>query len=146
MMNRVMFASNQPDRYPLNPNTALIVNVLAGWLTYFLAALFGTTAIWLAIAAVLVSFGNFIAHTFLFPIRGRTRYSPGMLTAVVLFLPITITFFFLVIHNNIARPVDWIVGTVLGIALNYLGILKVIDLLKNRDTPHVFPGRNVRVH
>jgi hypothetical protein len=30
MVNLVMFASPQPDRYPLNTNTALIVNVVIG--------------------------------------------------------------------------------------------------------------------
>ena len=37
MVNLVLFASNQPDRYPLNANTALIVNVIVGWLFYWLA-------------------------------------------------------------------------------------------------------------
>ncbi len=44
MMNKVMFASQQPDRYPLNTNTALIVNLLVGWLFYLLAAVFGEKA------------------------------------------------------------------------------------------------------
>jgi len=32
MMNTVLFSSKHPDRYPLNTNTALIVNVYVGWL------------------------------------------------------------------------------------------------------------------
>src|SRR4051812_8572144 len=36
MINLVLFASKQPDRFPLNTNTALIVNVLSGWLFYIL--------------------------------------------------------------------------------------------------------------
>src|SRR5579875_1843086 len=40
MMNSVMFASREPDRYPLNAQTSLIVNVIVGWLFYFLAAVF----------------------------------------------------------------------------------------------------------
>ena len=144
MMNRAMFSSAEPDRFPLNSNTALIINVIVGWLTYFLAALFADGAIWLAIAAILVSVGNFVAHTILFNVRGKTRYSPGMATAIVLFLPISVYFFYFIIHGNLARPLDWIVGIVLGAALNYLGVLKVIDLLKDKETPFVFPERNVR--
>lgn len=143
MMNRTMFGSTRPDRYPLNPNTALVVNVLVGWLLYLLAALFGTNAVWLAIAAILISVGNFIAHTFLFNIRGRTGYNPGMLTAILLFLPISAYFFSFVISRKLATPVDWVAGVLLGIALNYLGILKLIDLLKDKDTRFVFPERNV---
>jgi hypothetical protein len=144
MMNRVMFASPQPDRYPLNSNTALIINILVGWLTYFLAALFAGKAVWLAIATILVSLGNFIAHTFLFNLRGKTRYSPGMLTAILLFLPISVYFFYFIIRNKSAGPVDWIAGILLGIALNYIGILKLIDWLKDKNTRHVFPERNIR--
>lgn len=143
MLNRVMFRSTEPDRYPLNPNSALIVNVTVGWLLYLLAALFGAGLLWLAIASILVSCGNFVAHTFLFNIRGRTRYTPGMITAILLFLPISVLFFFIAIHDRLARPSDWIIGIALGIALNYLGILKVIELLGNKRSVFVFPARNV---
>ena len=144
MMNSVMFASQQPDRYPLNTNTALIINVLVGWLTYFLAAVFAEKAVWLGIATLLISAGNFIAHTFLFNIKGKTRYNPGMLTAVLLFLPIAVIFFGLIIREGMTTPLDWVIGIPLGIALNYLGILKMIDLLKDKNTPYIFPKRFIR--
>jgi hypothetical protein len=141
MVNSVMFASHQPDCYPLNTNTALIVNVVIGWLTYFLAAVFAEKAIWLGIATLLISAGNFIAHTFLFNLKGKTRYNPGMLTTDLLFLPIVVIFFALVIRSDLATPIDWAIGIPLGIALNYLGILKLIDLLKDKNTPYIFPQR-----
>jgi len=141
MMNTVMFASPQPDRYPLNTNTALIINVLVGWLFYFLAAAFAEKALWLGIATILVSAGNFFAHTFLFNIKGKTRYNPGMLTADLLFLPIVIYLFTLIIQSNLAVPMDWVLGVLLGLALNFLGILKLIDLLKDKNSPYIFPRR-----
>lgn len=144
MMNRAIFRSPYPDRYPLNSNTALIVNLSVGWLLYLLAAIFGARAPWLAISAILISVGNFIAHAFLFNIRGRSRYNPGMATAIVLFLPISGYFFFEVISRRLATPIDWVAGVILGIALNYLGIVKMIDLLKDEDTRFVFPERNVQ--
>jgi hypothetical protein len=142
MVNSVMFSSTQPDRYPLNTHSAFIVNVLEGWLVYFLAAWFGEKALWLGIATILVSFGNFVAHTFLFNIRGKTLYNPGMLTADMLFLPIAAYFCFLVIQGNYATIMDWSVGILLGFVLNYVGILKVIDWLKDKNTQHVFPKRS----
>jgi hypothetical protein len=92
MLNRVMFASSRPDRYPLNTNTALIINVFVGWTVYLLAAMLGEQTVWLGIAAMLVSLGNVLAHTLLFNIRGKTWYNPGMLTAVVLFAPLVARF------------------------------------------------------
>ena len=141
MMNTVMFASERPDRYPLNPQTSLIINVIVGWLAYFLAALFYRHAIWLAIATLLVSVGNIIAHTLLFNLKGKTLYNPGMLTAVVLFLPLSIYCFSWIIGHHAATAIDWIVGIALGVAMNYIGVLKLIDWLKDADTAYVFPPR-----
>ena len=141
MMNSVMFASEQPDRYPLNTNIAFIINVCVGWLSYFLAAIFVERALWLGIATILVSLGNFIAHTFLFNIKGKTLYNPGMFTAIVLFLPIATFFGYFLITDNSATPIDWIVGIILGIVLNVIGILKLIDWLKDKNTRYIFPQR-----
>ncbi len=143
MMNTVMFSSQHPDRYPLNTQTALIVNVLVGWLSFFLAALFNEQAIWLGIATMLVSVGNCFAHIVLFNIRGKTRYNPGMLTAILFFLPLAVVFYGWVIQHHAATAPDWILGIVLGVALNYLGIFKMIDWLKNEQTPYIFPARSM---
>jgi hypothetical protein len=141
MMNTVMFSSKQPDRYPLNTNTAFIINVFIGWLSYLLAAVFAEKALWLGIATILVSVGNFIAHTFLFNIKGKTFYNPGMFTAIVLFVPIAAYFGFLLVQSNLATPADWIVGIILGIIFNVIGILKLIDWLKDENTEYIFPKR-----
>jgi hypothetical protein len=47
----------------------------------------------------------------------------------------------LVVQGHLARPLDWGLGIVLGVALNYLGILKMIDLLKDETTLYVFSRR-----
>lgn len=141
MMNTVMFNSHHPDRYPLNSNTALIINVTVGWMAFLIAALLGEGALWLGIATMLVSVGNVIAHAFLFNIKGGTRYNPGMLTAILLFAPIVILSGSVVVDGHLATPFDWALGLVLGAALNYIGILKLIDWLKDEDTVYVFPKR-----
>jgi hypothetical protein len=141
MVNTVMFNSKEPERYPLNANSALIINVLVGWLSYFLAALFATKALWLCMATILVSAGNFVAHAFVFNIKGKSRYNPGMVSAIALFGPIAVIFFYLVIRNNMASRGDWVLGIVLGIVLNYVGILKLIELLQNKNTRYVFRKR-----
>jgi hypothetical protein len=141
MMNAVMFNSRQPDRFPLNTNTAMIINILVGWMTYLLAAVLGGRFSWLGIAAMLVSVGNVIAHTFLFNLKGRTRYNPGMLTALLLFAPIAMSYGYVLVAGSLVTPTDWVLGLVLGVALNYIGILKLIDWLKDSQTPYVFPDR-----
>jgi hypothetical protein len=143
MMNSVMFSSSQPDRYPLNSQSAFVINVGVGWGVYLAAALFGEWYIWIGIAAVLVSVGNVIAHALIFNYRGSTLYNPGMATAVLLFLPISVVFLLVVISGGLASPLEWVLGVGLGIALNFVGILKAIDWMKDPTTSYVFPQRNL---
>lgn len=142
-VNSALFKSQQPDRYPLNQQTSLIVNVVIGWGAYVAAALFNQQAIWLGIATIMVSLGNVLAHTALFNVRGKTWYNPGMLTALLLFLPIAIYFLTQVVQYHAASALDWVVGIVLGVILNYIGILKLIDWLKDPNSPYRFPARSM---
>lgn len=135
--NKKFFNSTIPDRYPLNSKSVLIINVYFGWITYLLAALFAEKAIWLAIASFITSIGNIVIHTFVLNIKGRTLYNPGIVTALILFLPITIWFFFIVQSLNVAGPWDYILGILLGIVLNYFGIVKVADFFKDKHTTFI---------
>jgi len=141
VVNAVMFKSDMPDRYPLNANSGMLINVVFGWGGYLLAALFWKQAMWLAIATILVSVGNVFAHTIIFNIKGKTFYNPGLLTSWLLFVPIIYFFFRLVISEDLASPLNWIIGVGLGIALNYFGVYKMILWLADRNTLYVFPRR-----
>ncbi|MEO6135612.1 MAG: HXXEE domain-containing protein [Ginsengibacter sp.] len=143
MINKVLFKSNSPDVYPLNSNTALIINVGIGWLLYFFAALFGTHAIWLGLATILVSIGNFIAHTFLFNIKGHTFYNAGMFTACLLFAPCAVYFFYVTNQFHLITSTDYLIGIPLGIILNFVGVLKMIDWLKNKNSRYHFQARKL---
>lgn len=144
MLNSVMYKSDIPDRYPLNAQTSFIVNVPMGWLFYFLAAVFANQFIWLGIGTMLVSFGNVVAHTLLFNVKGKTWYNPGLCTAWILFAPLLYWFVHTLCVNHIAGIADWIAGIALGIILNVVGILKLIDWLANRNTTYVFEQRQLR--
>lgn len=143
MLNSVLFKSRHPDRYPLNTNSALVINVYLGWTVYILAALFYDKFILLAFITMLTSFGNFIAHIFILNIKAKTFYNPGQLTAVILFLPISYLFIYFCIQYNILTVSDYIVGTSLGIIINVFGLIKLIDLMKNEDTKYIFEDRQL---
>jgi hypothetical protein len=144
MINAAVYQSTMPDRYPLNSQTSLIVNVVIGWLAYLLAALFGAQYIWLGIATIVISLGNFFAHTFMFNIKGRTWYNPGTATALLLFLPIAIWYFMTIRSIASVTAMDWTFGIVLGLLLNYIGIIKLIDWMANRNTTYVFADYQLR--
>lgn len=143
MINRVMYNSKMPDRYPLNTNSALYVNVFVGWTVYFLAAILAERAIWLGIATILVSVGNIIAHTILFNIRGKTVYNAGLATSWLLFMPCVYFFVDIVNSNLLATGTDYCIGISLGIILNVVGILKMIDWMADKNTTYIFNQRNL---
>lgn len=143
MVNRIMYNSEIPDRYPLNAKTAVFINVLIGWFSYFLAAFLGQKAVWLGIATILISLGNTIAHTTVFNIKGKTIYNAGLATCWLLFAP-CIYFFFTIIHkDNLVTITDYLIGIPLGIILNVVGILKFIDWFADKETDYVFDQRNL---
>ncbi|MBS1979339.1 MAG: HXXEE domain-containing protein [Bacteroidetes bacterium] len=143
MVNRVMYKSELPDRYPLNTNTAVYVNVFMGWSTYLVAALLGEKAVWLGIATILVSVGNVIAHTIVFNIKGKTLYNAGLATSWFLFVPCAWLFFNTIHSEGLVTLSDYVIGIPLGILLNVVGILKLIDWFADKNTPYVFESRNL---
>lgn len=138
MVNRVMFNSELPDRYPLNTNTSLIVNVWIGWSIYVAAIMAGQQAVWLGMASILVSLGNIIAHTFLFNLKGKTFYNAGLATSWLFFAPCVYFFFKLVCENNVATTADYLIGIPLGLLINVVGVFMPIRWLANKDTPFIF--------
>ncbi|MBW7839556.1 MAG: HXXEE domain-containing protein [Chitinophagaceae bacterium] len=138
MINSAMFHSDTPDRYPLNTQTSFIVNVSIGWTLYLLAALAGSSMVWLGMASIMVSLGNIIAHTFLFNIKGKTIYNAGIATCWLLFVPCVFFFFKITSREGLAGTTDYIIGISSGILINIFGVLKPIQWLADRNTTFAF--------
>lgn len=62
-----------------------------------------------------------------------------MLTAIIFFAPVSVYFAYLLMHGSLATFTDWIVGVILGVAFNVIGILKLIDWLKDENTQYISP-------
>lgn len=143
MVNRVMFKSDRPDRFPLNTNSAFLINVCFGWTVYLLAAIAGQHAVWLGLATIIVSIGNTISHTFVFNVKGKTFYNAGLATSWLFFVPCIYCFFKIVYRDDLITPFDYLAGIPLGIAFNVFGILKPMTWFADRDTRYIFGQRNL---
>ncbi|MBP6185944.1 MAG: HXXEE domain-containing protein [Saprospiraceae bacterium] len=143
MINSMMFKSKMPDRYPLNTNSSFFVNVVVGWTVYFLAAVLAESAIWLGMATMMISAGNVMAHTFLFNIKGKTLYNPGMATSWLFFVPAVYFFVTIVQANHLATTTDYMIGIGLGLVLNVVGVFKLIQWLADENTRYVFSERHM---
>lgn len=143
MINSAMYNSKLPDRYPLNTNTSFYVNVVIGWTVYFLAAILAEKVIWLGIATMVISAGNIIAHTTVFNIKGKTFYNAGLTTSWLLFVPCVYYFVTLIHSKNLATNADYLIGITLGLILNIVGVLKLIDWMADENTTYIFYDRNL---
>ncbi len=143
MVNRVLFNSDLPDRYPLNSNTSLIINVFLGWSIYLFAILAGDKLIWLGMSTIFVSLGNIVAHTFVFNLKGKTLYNAGLISCWLLFAPCVFFFFKIINQEHLATRADFMIGIPLGIAINIFGVLKPIKWLANRNTRFVFEKKQL---
>lgn len=142
MLNHVMFNSKNIDRYPLNTNTALIINVYIGWSSYILALFIGKYYLFLGVATMLIALGNIIAHILLFNIKGKTLYNAGLFTSCTLFIPSIIMFIKWAIDTNVMNCYDLTLGIVLGVLINILGVFKLIQWLSNKNTTYSFNKNN----
>lgn len=143
MVNRVMFNSKLPDRYPLNSNTSFVINVGIGWTLYLTAALVGQQLVWLGMATILVSLGNIIAHTFIFNIKGKTIYNAGLVTCWIFFMPCIYFFAKIICQEDVATTTDWLIGIPLGMIINIVGIYKPISWLADKNTKFIFENRQL---
>ena len=77
VLNKVIFNSGKLDRYPLNANSAMIVNVFAAYPLYIAAVIF-SDAIWLGLlAAFLFWVAQFAFHGILTTKKLRYLYNQG---------------------------------------------------------------------
>lgn len=92
---------------------------------------------------MLISAGNIVVHTVVFNVKGKTWYNPGMATALGLFLPVVIWFGLVMYCQHLATPSDWVLGLGVGLLLNVLGIVKLIDWLANPQMAFRFEPRQL---
>ena len=142
LLNAGVFKSDKPERYPLNTNSALIVNAVAGYPFYLLPVLFPKRR-WLGLGPVLFGFGQAVFHGIVPPLRAKARYGPGFLTALFLHVPIGIDYIRAVGSEGPSGRGDWARGAAYTVAFAALGIGAPLRLLRDEESPHRFTQRQV---
>ena len=142
MTNGGIFKSDKPDRYPLNTDSAMIVNAVLGYPFYVLPVLFPK---WrsLGLAPVLFGFAQAVFHAIIPSLRANARYGPGFLTAFFLHVPIGINYLRAVGSERPMEREEWVRGALLTFAFGVLGIGAPIRLLRDEESPYRFTERQV---
>ena len=142
--NMGLQASAKPDRYPLNSNSAMIVNLLIPY-TFYLIPLFFPNVIWLGLAPILMSISQFAVHGIMINRKLRAWYNPGMATIVLLFIPIGIAYIVYIQMNGLASGWDWLIAIVYMSVFSYLSLWwMTMTWLADKNSPYPFDEVEMR--
>jgi Protein of unknown function with HXXEE motif len=138
IMNMVLQPSDKPDRYPLNQNSAMVVNVLAAY-GFYLLPVFFPHVYWLGIGPTFFGFGQFIVHGIVTPKKLGSFYNPGLAAVVFLHFPIGIAYLYHIVSLGSVRVTDWFFGAVYMVAFVAITLRKMTyGWLASKASPYPF--------
>ena len=120
IINEVMQPKgSRPDRYPLNQNNALVINVPMAW-SFYLMPVFFPAAIWVSLAPVVFGFSQFAAHGIANNRKLKTLYNPGLAAVVLGHIPLGIWY----LREVQTSGREW------AFAMVYVALFVVVGMLK----------------
>lgn len=133
-------AAASADRYPLNQNNAMVINVIAAYTFYLFPVLF-PHVLWLGLAPVIFGMAQMIVHVFKTPHQiGNRIYSPGAVAVVFGHLPTGICWLYFTISKGMLHWYDAALGAAYLAAFIGGFMLKIgYGVLKQTDSPYFFP-------
>ncbi|WP_028544297.1 HXXEE domain-containing protein [Paenibacillus taiwanensis] len=142
LFNVVIFKSDRPDRYPLNTQSAMIINLIIAYVFYLLPVFF-PNVIWLALAPIFMGFFQFIWHGIFANMKTKTIYNPGLFAVVTLHLPIGGWYIYHIVTYQLVNTLDWILGTIYFFVAVYILIIKGNMWLKDKNSQHSFSDKQL---
>ncbi len=128
----------RPDRYPLNRQAALFVNVFFAY-PYYVLPIILPGQVWMGLGQVMFGMTQLIIHGIVINRKLRSVYNPGLFVVVFLHLPIGIYFIRYVVVNGLAAWWTWplafvwlAAGAVVGVAM------PVTRWFSSKDSPFAF--------
>ncbi|CAI8764405.1 HXXEE domain-containing protein [Brevibacillus sp. IT-7CA2] len=137
LFNGLIFKSSHPERYPLNPQSAMIINLVIAYVFYLVPLLF-PTVIWLGLAPILMGFFQFIWHGVFANLKAKTLYNPGLFAVIFFHIPIGVWYILHIISTGMVTTSDWIIGTGYFIVAVYILIVKGNMWLKDESSRYTF--------
>jgi Protein of unknown function with HXXEE motif len=144
IMNIVLQKSDEPTRYPLNQNAAMVTNLVAAY-GFYLLPVFLPNVIWFGLAPVLFGFGQFIVHGIYTPRKLGSFYNPGLAAVILLHFPIGGLYIYDVYSNNLITGLDWGIGVAYLVAFMFFGVAKATySWMADRNSPYPFAEEEMR--
>jgi hypothetical protein len=123
IFNIVIFKSGIPDRYPLNSQSAMVINLLIAYVFYLIPVFF-TDQIWLGLAPIFMGFFQLVWHGIFANRKAKTMYNPGLFAVLFLHIPVGYWYIDYILSHGLVTASDWILGIAYFIAATYILIIK----------------------
>ena len=136
VFNVVRARSTVPDRYPMNPLIAMVVD-LACFFLLFTPALLFPHVVWLTALPMFLACMEFVVHASLGIVQrrrlGYSIYNPGLVTAAIMGT-IGVTYFYNVASEHLFTGFDWLRAVLYFVATVLIGLVLPEQGLKSRDS------------
>lgn len=143
--NHGLAHSNQPRNYPLNQDSALVVNVAFGYPFYLAPLIFSKTK-WLGLAPAMFGIAQAVAHGVVFPRRTGDKYSPGFFTAALLHVPLGLSVITALREQDGLDRCDYLKGALATVTFAVIGIAGPILVGRDKNSPHAFTEAQMGPH
>lgn len=140
--NGGLFHSDRPERYPLNSNVAMIINVPLGYAFYALPVVFPKKR-WFGLAPVLFGFGQAVGHGLVFNRLAHDRYSPGFLASLLLHAPIGSQYLRALKDEAPIERSDWRKAGLYAVAFAASSVAAPNIVLRDKNSPYAFTAKQV---
>lgn len=98
---------------------------------------------WLGLAPVLVGWSQIVLHGIVIPRKAGARYGPGVLTALLLHLPIGIGYITAVGQERSISRADWTKGVVGAVGSAVFGVAVPNMVMRDRSSPYAFTAKQM---
>ena len=143
VFNIVMSGEKEaPDRYPLNPKSAFLVNVLCAYPFYIIAIVF-SDLIWLGLAQILFGMAQVFIHGIFVNVKMKSLYNPGLGAVVFLHWPIGLYYIWYIYANGLIQPWYWFAGIGLTLLAAMLLVNLPVTKLENKDSEYSFSAEEM---
>lgn len=139
----LMSEKDVPDRYPLNRQSCLTVNVFAGY-TFYIVPILLPNLIWLGLVQVLFGVAQFAIHGIVINRRLKAWYNPGLAAVVFLHVPIAIYYIRYVYDLGLMQTWYWLAAILLTVLGAFVIILLPVQLLKDKNSAYRFSAEEMQ--
>jgi hypothetical protein len=140
--NAGVFKSDSPRHYPMNRQTTLCINTALGY-PFYIAPIVFPKIKWLGLAPMVFGLFQAVDHGVIMPSLARVKYSPGFLAAILLHVPIGITYIQVLRAQGPIGRSTWnkTIAAVLGLFV--AAVLSLIRYGFDKNTPYPYSAKQM---